>query len=269
MFARYKLLSASDSVSEHSPDSDSTRRRFYRTIALTVLTIANVCLLGLSMAIWRTMPTSLATPNAPDAQPSGLARVESLPIEFIPFYWNTPWGAPNASEADRLWDNINTAHGHIAVDHEFAAENHWPPSMDIPGKPGKGLYLLQAYHQLHCLYTSLNTLSQRIVRAAYLTLKRQELPIFPSDHVLHCFDALRQHVMCHADNTPLYGHGHGIAGDGQLHQCRDWNALRDYATKNTACFRDGTPGMSFEDRFGVCDDGTDGLEERVPVPRVL
>lgn len=23
--------------------------------------------------------------------------------------------------------------------------------MDIPGKPGKGMYLLQAYHQLHCL----------------------------------------------------------------------------------------------------------------------
>lgn len=113
--------------------------------------------------------------------------------------------------------------------------------------------------------TSLSILLQRIVRAAYLTLKRQELPIFPSDHVLHCFDAIRQHIMCHADNTPLYGLGHGIAGDGQLHQCRDWNALRDYATKNTACFRDGKPGMSFEDRFGVCDDGTDGLEERGPV----
>jgi hypothetical protein len=23
--------------------------------------------------------------------------------------------------------------------------------MDIPGMPGKGMYLLQAYHQLHCL----------------------------------------------------------------------------------------------------------------------
>lgn len=124
MFARYKLVSSSDSASEHSPDPDSTRGRFYRTIALTVLTIANVCVLGLSIAIWYTTPTSLASPNAPDAQPIELARVESLPIDFVPFYWNTPWGAPNASEADPLWDNINTAHGHIAVDHEFAAENH-------------------------------------------------------------------------------------------------------------------------------------------------
>lgn len=71
--------------------------------------------------------------------------------------------------------------------------------------------------------------------------------------------------MCHADNTPLYGHGDGMAGNGQMHQCRDWASLRDYATKNTACFRDGVPGMSLADHFGVCDDGTDGLEELVSV----
>lgn len=79
-------------------------------------------------------------------------------------------------------------------------------------------------------------------------------------HVLHCYDALRQHIMCNADNTPLHGHGNGMAGDGQIHQCKDWSALRDYATRHTACFRDGKPGMTFEDHFGVCDDGTDGLE---------
>jgi hypothetical protein len=100
-------------------------------IALAVLTIANVCIVGLSISIWRTedvaamaTPTSLTVPNAHDPQPSELARVESLSIAFVPFHWNTPWGAPNASEADPLWDNINTAHGHIAVDHEFVAENH-------------------------------------------------------------------------------------------------------------------------------------------------
>ena len=101
---------------------------------------------------------------------------------------------------------------------------------------------------------------QRIVRTSYLAASRQEPPKYPMHHALHCFDALRQHIMCHADNTPLYGHGDGTAGDGQVHQCKDWNALRDYATRNTACFRDGKPGMTLEDHFGVCDDGTDGLE---------
>ncbi|KAL6706178.1 hypothetical protein ACN47E_006094 [Coniothyrium glycines] len=184
-----------------------------------------------------------------------LAQVERLPTAYVPFYWHTAWGNPNASDADALWDNMNTAHGHIAVDHDWAATNNWTLSMDVPGKPGKGLYLLQAYHQLHCL---------RIVRSTLLSLSRKSPVQYPMHHALHCFDALRQHIICHADNTPLYGHGDGMAGDGQMHECKDWNALRNYATENTACFRDGQPGMSLEDRFNHCDDGTDGVEQTAP-----
>jgi hypothetical protein len=137
MFARYKLVASSNRASEQDPDTHSTHRRLYSMIALAVLTMANICILGLSIAIWRTAgvaaavtpevsstPMSLTALNALDPQPIELARVEFFPIAFVPFHWNTPWSAPNASEADPLWDNINTAHGHIAVDHEFAAENH-------------------------------------------------------------------------------------------------------------------------------------------------
>ncbi|GME27015.1 cytochrome p450 [Neofusicoccum parvum] len=152
----------------------------------------------------------------PEQVPDTVARTLELPTEFVKFDWHTAWSSNNDSEADALWDNINTAHGHIAVDHKFAAEQN--PSMDVPGQPGNSVYLLEAYHQLHCL-----------------------------------------HIMCHADNTPLYGAGDHKAGDGQLHRCKSWAALRDYATANTACFRDGQPGWTLEDRFGHCDDGTDGL----------
>jgi hypothetical protein len=134
MLARYKLVSSADHAPNDALDSCSAHRRHYPTIALAVLTIANVCVLGFSIAIWRTVgvaatatpeasSTSLTASNSLDL-PNDLARVESLPTAYVPFHWNTPWGAPNASEADPLWDNINTAHGHIAVDHEFAAENH-------------------------------------------------------------------------------------------------------------------------------------------------
>jgi hypothetical protein len=56
--------------------------------------------------------------------PDGLASVEVLSTAYVPFQWNTPWGAPNATDADHLWENINTAHGHIAVAHTWAAENN-------------------------------------------------------------------------------------------------------------------------------------------------
>lgn len=56
--------------------------------------------------------------------PESLAKSEVLPTVYVPFRWTTPWGAPNATDADPLWENINTAHGHIAVPHTWAAQNN-------------------------------------------------------------------------------------------------------------------------------------------------
>lgn len=68
-----------------------------------------------------------------------------------------------------------------------------------------------------------------------------------------------QSVVCNADNTPLYTFGDKTAGNGQLHQCRDWSQLRDYATENTACYRDIIEDVPLGDHFGFCDDGDDGI----------
>lgn len=54
---------------------------------------------------------------------------------------------------------------------------------------------------------------------------------------------LRQYVMCKADNTPLYVFGDDTAGDEQYRKCNDWDALRDFATDNSACYRDTPPGV--------------------------
>ena len=70
---------------------------------------------------------------------------------------------------------------------------------------------------------------------------------------------LAQSVMCNADNTPLYTFGDKTAGDGQLHHCRDWNELRDFATAHTACYRDSVGDIPLGEHFGYCDDGFDGL----------
>ncbi|KAL1641070.1 hypothetical protein SLS58_006342 [Diplodia intermedia] len=83
--------------------------------------------------------------------PDSVARAEELPTDFVQFSWHTPWSSNNDSEADQLWDNINTAHGHIAVDRDWATAHNWAPSMEIPDRPDKAMYLLEAYHQLHCL----------------------------------------------------------------------------------------------------------------------
>lgn len=207
------------------------------------------------------------------------------------FHWNTPYSSPNDTEADPLWDAISPAHGHIAVDHNWAEQHNWRTSMSVPGTNGsKGLYLLESYHQLHCLVSipgqtppraghSL-TRAQKIVRETLLQLARGATPRYPVQHARHCMDYFRQvlplvslvlssshpiyqFVMCHADNTPLYTIGDHTAGDGQTHVCKDWDALRNYATENSACFRDRVAFETLEEQFGHCDDGTDGLSPAI------
>ena len=46
---------------------------------------------------------------------------------------------------------------------------------------------------------------------------------------------LVQYIQCNADSTPLYTFGGFIAGNGQLHRCKDWAQLRDFATRHTPC----------------------------------
>lgn len=42
--------------------------------------------------------------------------------------------------------------------------------------------------------------------------------------------------------------------------CRDWDALRDYATEHSACFKDRVAFEPLRDQFGHCDGGLDGVK---------
>lgn len=58
-------------------------------------------------------------------------------------------------------------------------------------------------------------------------------------HYEHCLDALRQDIMCRADDTPMYAKvGHHV-GDGQVSMCRDWSKLIEWTQSpdRNACFR--------------------------------
>lgn len=77
------------------------------------------------------------------------------------------------------------------------------------------------------------------------------------EHDFHCFDSLRQHIMCNADDTLLHTTGNKDAGRGQTLLCRDWDALSTWAGERTSCYHDREP-TSGEEGFGVCEDG-DGL----------
>jgi hypothetical protein len=283
MESRYQLLAPSEEPKEWF---SSLLSRISRYGWVAFVTTSNLCVFLVSLYLWWSAGSGASFPTSPQQAPDGLAKIDVLPVAYVPFHWRTLWGNPNATEADSLWDGMNTAHGHIAVDHEWAAANNvsispglqdsilMPPftvaalnghtqrtrqrNVSPPSIPPTALP--RRFPSTTTRHTPAKQL-KRVIRTLFLSNYRNTPPRYPMHHALHCFDAIRQHIMCNADNTPLYGHGDGTAGDGQMQRCRSWDALREHATKSTACFRDGEPGMTYEERFGVCDDGTDGLEQ--------
>lgn len=77
-------------------------------------------------------------------------------------------------------------------------------------------------------------------------------------HIQHCFDQLRQDIICNADDTPRYAGFQSPPGTGagQVRLCKDWGKLEEWARNRTACFKheDEVSGRMI-DRFKFCPDG--------------
>ena len=75
------------------------------------------------------------------------------------------------------------------------------------------------------------------MRKAYMDFAEGNENTINPHHVYHCFDALRQDLMCNADDTPMAMHDFpNKIGNGQVRMCRDWAKLDQWAQQNTACF---------------------------------
>ncbi|KAI0866594.1 hypothetical protein F4860DRAFT_457869 [Xylaria cubensis] len=93
-------------------------------------------------------------------------------------------------------------------------------------------YCVSAFHQLHCLdmlrhgYFAAISNAKSDLEAGSLTT--------PSPHMKHCFDYLRQALMCAADPTLEIRNEsvHGVTGWGTSHQCRDFKALKRWTEEH-------------------------------------
>ncbi|KAM3087044.1 hypothetical protein ACMFMG_001155 [Clarireedia jacksonii] len=151
-------------------------------------------------------------------QYSGVERTSQLQT----LYWTTEYSEFNSTAADHLWKELRPAFGLVALDHGWASKHGLPRSQDFQGDRSKGIYMIDAYHQMHCLQM-LRTSLQEVAK---------DLPqSTPLEHKFHCLDSLRQSVMCRADDTPLYTLGDFRSGDGQLRSCRDWELLSRWASE--------------------------------------
>jgi len=92
----------------------------------------------------------------------------------------------------------------------------------------KEAYMVSSMHQLHCLST---------IMTSYAKLRHGDDESEMGYHIAHCFDYLRQGILCAGDSTLEGNNSATYPGVeipwGTAHRCVNWDALRDWADERT------------------------------------
>ncbi|KAM7218685.1 protein of unknown function (DUF3328) domain containing protein [Rhypophila decipiens] len=140
----------------------------------------------------------------------------------------TAYQGPPSPERDALWDDLY-GFGVSKIPMSSAAKlvNKTVP---IPGQPEQYVVALNVFHQIHCL----NMLRKRLYSKEDYPPDHELMGI---EHLEHCYDALRQSLMCSADITPLPWQW--VEKEQQAkevarvaHTCRDFEAVRTWGKEN-------------------------------------
>lgn len=165
----------------------------------------------------------------------------------------TPLVAHNETEQDEIWENTSYDVGQIALSDDYARSKGLPRAQRFPWDKTKGVYLINAYHNIHCVKT---------IRIALTEFRSNSAQSSHWGHIQHCLLVLRDEVICNADDVPRYTgfQQNRASGQGQYRMCRDFSKLEDWAMKHTACWRHigkmGDPGFRELDRYRFCPEGS-------------
>ncbi|QIW95205.1 hypothetical protein AMS68_000723 [Peltaster fructicola] len=140
--------------------------------------------------------------------------------------------SPANPESDQAWFSLMPP-GKGFVQVEDAGRFNLKPGLSISAHSSGDMYNIAAFHQLDCLSSIREYLWH--LKFAVDTNKTEQLrPILldpQEDHILSCFDYLRQSIMCAGDTTlewpaeDSHGRQATVDGWGVPHHCVDWNAL--------------------------------------------
>jgi hypothetical protein len=86
-------------------------------------------------------------------------------------------------------------------------------------------FMMSVFHSLHCL----SYLAENYQRGYGGHEMTKEI----SHHTAHCFNYIRQGIMCNADVT-LEGKTDAGPGEGSEHECVDYDALLEWANEHAA-----------------------------------
>jgi hypothetical protein len=170
--AKHKLLSStgndySDDDLE-SCDADETKfaldgpsRNFtpYLAVALLLSLILNCVLLVAyylargQMHLCPSEYSKLSIFNSRISQ--GLQVLAGLGLTTKATYWqSTAYTDENRTISDAVWEAIDTSPNTISLDKDYTRKHNLADSIPFPWDQSKGLYIVKAFHHMHCLVHS-------------------------------------------------------------------------------------------------------------------
>jgi len=165
--------------------------------------------------------------------------VPPLPLETITFAEEKIYGMKSNPESDAAWNQLlPPGRGFVYVpDWE---EYDLPPGQDTPWGM---IYSTALYHQVHCLgqirkyaWMMVDAISSN--NSTQLeAVKEHVTGADHPDHLYHCFDYLRQSLMCCGDmamewpRTEENGERYVVDGWNIPHECKSRNGIEEYMRK--------------------------------------
>ncbi|PSK53162.1 hypothetical protein B9Z65_3362 [Elsinoe australis] len=166
-------------------------------------------------------------------QPWKPTPVPDMPMDAVTFRQEEVFANNTFPGSDEAWSELMPkGDGFIVVDN--------PEQYQLqPGKPSSEgqLYDITVFHQLHCLRhirVYLYTVLELAKNPSNDTNVAEMFLNHADPHVHHCFDYIRQGLMCNADLTVEWpkeepdGGRFAVDGWGIQHQCKSWEAIQAY-----------------------------------------
>ncbi|CAI6277560.1 unnamed protein product [Periconia digitata] len=212
-------------------------RRWWMPPQYVYVGLLSILLLSLGFAAGLSVPRAASAGEA-----TGSSIVAKIPVTFQE---EAIFSGPPSDESNAAWDAL------IPLGRGFVELNSSHTDTDREGR-----YCVSVFHQLHCL----EMIRQGFYGAQMHTEKAKPTPVAPDggpvspipgdfhkhrpapskpgsgahhadSHMQHCFDYLRQALMC-ASDTSLEERSDeisGVKGWGTTHQCRDFESVKEWA----------------------------------------
>ncbi|KAK4901692.1 hypothetical protein LTR27_001464 [Elasticomyces elasticus] len=169
--------------------------------------------------------------------PVPLSKVRSRPVTFE---HNDLFSGPASPERDEAWSLMAPLGDGFILLPNSTAQGAYDLPLGQSTSRGQ-IYDISVFHQLHCLANI-----RRHLFAMQGMLDRNDrleidsLALKPhDDHVYHCFDYIRQALMCAGDmtiewpRTETDGSRFAVDGWGITHECKDWGAIMEFMELNS------------------------------------